>query len=302
MREGNKAVREPDPSGHRPCRVRNRRTLQPRCKEAAISIALIHPTALISPEAELADDVIVGPHVVVENKVRIGKGCVLRPRAHLCGPLTLGSRNLVCGGAVLGEKPQHLRYNDEPTSLEIGDDNNFGEHVTVHRGTSAAWTTRIGHRNIFMAHSHVAHDCQVGDDCVMESGALLAGHCSLGDHVHISGNAGVHQFVRLGRLAFLSDVSIATKDVPPFVVQQGVNVVSGLNLVGMSRAGIAPHLVEALQHAFLIIYRESNLLSVAVQKLESELGHFDVVAELVSFIRESKRGISLGCERPRFVG
>ncbi|HEV8062007.1 MAG TPA: acyl-ACP--UDP-N-acetylglucosamine O-acyltransferase [Gemmataceae bacterium] len=261
----------------------------------------MHPTAVISLAAELADDVVVGPHVVIENKVSIGPGCVLRPRVHLCGPLTMGSRNFICGGAVLGEKPQHLRYHDEPTSLEIGDDNNFGEHVTVHRGTSAAWVTRIGHRNVFMAHSHVAHDCQVCNDCVLESGALLAGHCSLGDHAYLSGNAGVHQFVRLGRLAFLSDLSIATKDVPPFVMQQGINVVSGLNLVGMSRAGIGAQRVEALQRAFHIIYRESNLLSVALQKLESELGHVDVVAELVSFVRESKRGISLGREQPRVV-
>jgi UDP-N-acetylglucosamine acyltransferase len=214
----------------------------------------------------------------------------------------MGSRNLVFSGAVLGERPQHTQYKDEPTSLEIGDENIFREHATVHRGTSAAWTTRIGSRNTFMPHSHVAHDCQVGNDCVLEPGALVAGHCTLDDQAYLAGNAGLHQFVRVGRLAFLSEVSISTKDIPPFVMQQGVNVVAGLNLVGMYRAGIRPEEIEALRRAFSIIYREHNLLPVALQKVERELPNLDVVTELVTFIRESKRGINLVHEHPRFAG
>src|SRR5581483_10940397 len=120
--------------------------------------ARIHPTAVISPEARLADDVQVGAYAVVEGEVHIGPGCVLRPHCHLIGPLTMGEGNQVFTGAVLGERPQHLRYNNEPTRVEIGDHNVFREHVTIHRGTTHSWVTRIGSHNFFMASSHVAHD------------------------------------------------------------------------------------------------------------------------------------------------
>src|SRR5262249_26037728 len=133
----------------------------------------IHPTAVISLEAELANDVQVGPYVVIEGAVRIGPGCVLRPFSHLIGPLTMGSNNLVFTGCVLGEQPQHMRYSGEPTSTEIGDSNVFRENVTIHRGTTQAVTTRIGNHNFFMANSHVAHDCVVGNHCILVNGALL---------------------------------------------------------------------------------------------------------------------------------
>src|SRR5262249_7373503 len=162
--------------------------------------ARIHPTAVIPPEAELADDVEIGPFVVIEGAVRVGTGCRIRPHAHLIGPLTMGCDNLVFSGVVLGEQPQHLRYAGERTGLEIGDGNIFREHVTVHRGTTHSWTTRIGNHNFFMAHSHVAHDCVIGNQCLLANGALLGGHCVLEDGVFLSGNCAVHQFVRLGRL------------------------------------------------------------------------------------------------------
>src|SRR5262249_6971786 len=171
----------------------------------------IPPTAIISSEAELADDAVIGPYAVLEGAVRLGAGCVVRPYVHLCGPLTMGQGNQVYSGAVLGERPQHLKYNDEPTRLEIGDNNVFREHVTVHRGTNHSWATRIGSNNYFMAHCHIAHDCQVGNQCIFANGALLAGHCTIEDNVYLSGNCAIHQFVRVGRLALLSGCSISTK-------------------------------------------------------------------------------------------
>jgi UDP-N-acetylglucosamine acyltransferase len=158
--------------------------------------ARIHPTAVIAPAAELADDVKVGPYAVIEGKVRIGPGCVVGPHVYLCGPLILGRGNVVHAGAVLGERPQHTRYQDEPTGLEIGDGNIIREHVTIHRGTTHSWTTRVGSHNFFMVNSHVAHDCQVGDHCILANGALLAGHCVLENQVYLSGNCAIHQFVR----------------------------------------------------------------------------------------------------------
>jgi len=255
--------------------------------------ARIHPTAVIAPEAELAEHVEVGPYVIIEGPVRVGPGCVLRPHVHLIGPLTLGHDNSIFTGAVLGERPQHLKYNGEPTGVEIGDHNVFREYVTVHRGTTHSWTTRIGSHNFFMANAHVGHDCQIGNHCILANSALLGGHCLVEDRVYLSGNSAVHQFIRIGRLAMLSGVSATTKDVPPFVIQQLVNIVQGVNVVGMRRAGFTGEQINAVRRAYHIIYREGHVLPVALAKVEQELGAIDVVAEMLTFIRQSSRGINL---------
>jgi UDP-N-acetylglucosamine acyltransferase len=254
--------------------------------------ARIHPSAVVSPLAELADDVEVGPLVVIEGRVRLGPGCVLRPFAHLVGPLTMGRQNVVFSGAVIGERPQHLKYNNEETGVAIGDGNTFREHVTVHRATTQSWTTRIGNHNYFMANSHVAHDCQIGNHCILANGALLGGHCILADNVYLSGNSAVHQYVRIGRLALLSGVSASTKDIPPFFIQQEINTAFGVNVVGMRRAGLTGEQIDAVRRAFHILFREGMVIPNALTRIEEELGDIDVVAELVQFIRESPRGIS----------
>jgi UDP-N-acetylglucosamine acyltransferase len=259
----------------------------------------IHPTAVISPEAELADDVQVGPYVVIEGKVRIGPGCVLRPYVHLCGPVVMGRGNIVFSGAVLGERPQHVKYNDEPTSLEIGDENIFREHVTVHRGTTQSWTTRIGNQNFFMANSHVAHDCQIGHRCILANGALIGGHCTVADNVYLSGNCAVHQFVRIGRLALLSGASASTKDIPPFIMQQRIDCVVGVNVVGMRRAGMTNQQIDAVRRAYHTIFRTGQVLPVALAQVEQQLGMIDAVAEMIAFIRQSKRGINSARDHDR---
>ena len=181
------------------------------------SSARIHPTAVISQEAELADGVEIGAHTIIEGKVQIGPGCVIRPGAYLYGPLTMGKENTIFTGAVLGEKPQHLKYKDEPTSLEIGDGNVFREFVTIHRGTTHRMKTVIGNNNFLMVNSHIGHDSIVGNRVILANGALVAGHCVIEDNVFLSGNSAIHQFSRVGRLALLSGCSISTKDIPPFV-------------------------------------------------------------------------------------
>jgi UDP-N-acetylglucosamine acyltransferase len=251
----------------------------------------IHPTALIAPDAELADDVAIGPFAVIEGRVRLGPGCVLRPYVHLVGPLKMGCNNHVYSGAVIGERPQHLRYNDEPTGVEIGDQNVFREHVTIHRGTTHSWQTHIGSHNFFMAHSHVAHDCQIGSHCILANGALLGGHCVLENNVYLAGNCALHQFVRVGRLALLSGVSASTKDIPPFVMMQNINEVAGINVVGLRRAGMPASDIDGVRRAFHILYREGHLVPTALAKIEQELGSLPAVAEMVAFIRKSIRGI-----------
>jgi UDP-N-acetylglucosamine acyltransferase len=252
----------------------------------------IHPTAILSPEAELGPDVEIGPYTVLEGAVRLGPGCTIRAHAHLIGPLTMGQNNQVFTGAVIGERPQHLKYGGEATGVEIGDNNIFRENVTIHRGTTYSWKTRIGCNNFFMAGSHVAHDCIVGSHCILANGALLGGHCCLADQVYVSGNAAAHQFVRLGRLALLSGSSGTTKDIPPFVVQQDINRVVGVNLVGMRRSGMTNAQIEAVRRAFQIIFHEGHTLPTALHLVEQQLGAVDQVAEMVAFIRESKRGIN----------
>jgi UDP-N-acetylglucosamine acyltransferase len=231
--------------------------------------------------------------VVIEGEVTIGTGCVLRPGVHLVGPLTMGCHNTVFSGAVLGEQPQHLKYAGEPTRVEIGDHNIFRENVTVHRGTTASWRTRIGSHNFLMAGSHVAHDCVLGNHCVLANGALVGGHCVIEDNVYLSGNCAVHQFVRVGRLALLSGVSATSKDIPPFTIMQRINVTVGVNVVGMRRAGIPTTHIDAVRQAFHLIYRGDLLLPQSLAKVEQQLGHVPEVAEMVTFIRESSRGINL---------
>jgi len=257
----------------------------------------IHPTALVSSEAVLASDVQVGPHAIIEGKVEIGPGCVIRPFAYLRGSLTMGSRNVVFSGAVLGEDPQHLKYRNEPTSLEIGDGNVFREYVTVHRGTTATGTTQIGNGNFFMANSHVAHDCRIGNHCIFANGALVAGHCTIDDGVYLSGNCAVHQFVRMGRLSLLSGVSATTKDIPPFIIQQGINNVVGVNVVGMKRNDVDAEQIDGVRRAFNVLYRQGLPISEALARLEEQEGAFAAVKEFITFIRQSSRGITLFHER-----
>jgi UDP-N-acetylglucosamine acyltransferase len=257
----------------------------------------IHPTAIISPEAELADDVQIGAHAVLEGPVRVGAGCVIRPGAYLFGPLTMGCHNQVCTHAVLGEQPQHVKYAGEATRVEIGDHNIFREGVTVHRGTTATWATRIGSHNFLMANSHVAHDCVIGNNCILANGCLVGGHCVLEDNVFLSGNSAVHQFIRVGRLALLSGLSGSSKDIPPFIIQQRINCVVGVNVVGMRRSGIPTANIDAVRRAFQLLYREGYSVPDALARIDAELGKVPEVAEMVAFIRASTRGIILRCDR-----
>jgi UDP-N-acetylglucosamine acyltransferase len=259
--------------------------------------AHVHPTAVIDPRAELGDDVEVGPYVVIDGPVKVGPGCVLRCSAHLIGPLTMGSYNTVHSFAVLGDDPQHLKYAGEPTSLQIGDHNIFREHVTIHRAATAGAATRIGNSNMFMAGSHIGHDAVVGDRCVLANGALVGGHAVLQDSVCLSGNSAIHQHVQVGRLALVSGVSATSTDVPPFILLQRINVVCGINVIGMRRASISNRAIDAIRKAFHLIWRSEMVLNVSLARVEEDLGEVPEVAEMVGFIRSSKRGISLDWHR-----
>lgn len=255
------------------------------------ALAQIHPTAVVSPDATLDPNVRIGPYTVVEGPVTIGPDCVLGPHVHLVGPLVLGQGNKVGTGTVIGTEPQHLGYRGQLTRTEIGDFNTFREHVTVHRGSHVEGVTRIGSHNYFMAHAHVAHDCKVADHCTLANGALLGGHCELHDRVFMSGNTALHQFVRMGRLSLLTGLEGVSKDVVPFMIVKNRFTVLGVNVVGMRRSGYSTPDIVTARRSFHILYRSELVLSKAVEMLEAELGDRPVAAEMIRFIRESKRGV-----------
>lgn len=257
---------------------------------------LVHATAVVAPEAALAPDVRVGPFAVIDGPVTLGPGCTVGPHAHLCGPLTAGTGNTFGTGAVIGGPPQHTAYAGEQTTIEIGDSNTFREHVTVNRGMPAGvgpgtGATVIGDGNLFMAGSHVGHDCRIGNHGVYANSALLAGHVETGDRVFLSGNSAVHQFCRVGRLALISGVSAASLDVPPFWVIREVNRVCGVNVVGLRRAGAPAAEVQAVRRAFRTIYTRGLTIPAALLRIEAEDGGVPAVRELIAFIRSSKRGV-----------
>ncbi len=257
---------------------------------------LIHPTAVISAEATLADDIRVGPFALLEGPVTFGPGCVIGPHTHLSGPLVVGRDNTFGAGSVVGGPPQHLAYRGELTAVVIGDGNSLREHVTVHRGMPigvgpGTGETRIGNGNLFMVGSHVGHDCRIGNHGVYANSTLLGGHVETGDRVLCSGNSAAHQFCRIGRLALLSGVSACSKDIPPFWIIRDVNRVCGVNVIGMRRAGIPQAEILAVRRAFKIICLDRLTVPHALTRIEAEIDDFPAIRELVTFIRGSKRGI-----------
>lgn len=255
--------------------------------------ARIHATAVVSSDAEIGPQVSIGPYVVIDGAVTIGADCEVSPHVHIVGPLKLGQGNKIGSGSVLGTDPQHLGYRGETSRTEIGDFNVFREHVTVHRGSHVAGhgVTRIGDRNYFMAHSHVAHDCKVGNDCILVNGALMGGHSEVQDRVFLSGNTTLHQFVRMGRLSMLMGLEGVGVDIPPFCTVKNHRTLLGINVVGMRRAGISSADITVIRKAYHILYRSGLLQKQAVQVLADTLGGHPLVAEMLEFIQASKRGV-----------
>ncbi len=251
---------------------------------------LIHPSAVVHPSAVLADGCVIGPHAVIDASVILGQECTVGPGVYLTGRTTLGARNRIHAGAVIGEAPQDFKYAGEPTCLRIGSDNIFREHVTVHRSNSLEEDTVIGDGNYFMVGAHVGHNCLVGNQNILANGALLGGHVTLYDRAFLSGSSLVHQFCRVGRLALMQGSSAVSLDLPPFTVVRGVNRLCGLNVVGLRRAGVSATdrlaLKRLYHHLFRNSGRRSDLLASARLEFSSE-----TCLELIQFVETSRRGI-----------
>ena len=254
----------------------------------------IHPTAVVEPGAELDPSCEVGPLAVIGAKVRMGPGNVVGPHAVVSGRTTLGQGNRIFPHAVVGGVPQDLKYGGEDTTLEIGDRNTFREAVTINLGTvQGGGATRIGNGCLFMAYSHVGHDCVVGDGAIVANSVALAGHVVLEDHVHLSGLAAAHQFTRIGRLSFVSGLTGVVMDVAPYCTVVGARAeLAGLNVVGLQRAGMTEEQVGRVKQAYKIVFRSNLGLAEAIAQLDSELGKHPEVAHLVAFLKGSQRGVT----------
>lgn len=255
---------------------------------------MIDSTAVISSEAALAPDVEVGAYAVVGPNVTVGAGSVIGPHVRIEGPTSIGERNHFVGQASVGTAPQDLKFKGERTELRIGNDNTFREFVTINRGTTGGGgVTTIGSNNFFMAYSHVAHDCHIGNGTIFANNATLAGHVEVGDFSTIGAFSAVHQFCRVGDHAFIGGGSICTQDVLPFVKTVGNRPAKtyGVNTIGLERKGFTKETIEALQRAYRILTRSKMLLQDALDKIEAELGFHAEVRYFAEFVRESKRGV-----------
>jgi UDP-N-acetylglucosamine acyltransferase len=254
----------------------------------------IHPSAVLSGEVELGDDVQVGPLCLLDGDIRIGARTRLIGHVTILGDTVIGTDNVIHPHAVLGDEPQDLAYRGGRRRVVIGNGNVFREGVTIHRGSEHGEYTEIGDRNFFMQNAHAAHDCRVGSNTIIAGGALLAGWVEVGDGALVSGNCVVHQYVRIGRLAMMRGLSRTSRDVPPFCIMDLTHTLRGINAVGLRRAGFSPSQVRALRAAFKTLFGERQNLKAALERLEQCGPLTPEVSEIVEFIRQSKRGVAFG--------
>lgn len=246
----------------------------------------IHPTAVIDPTAELGRGVVVGPYAVVGARVQVGENSQLGAHAVIEADVTIGRENVLGAGVVLGCRPQHRSYKGERSVVRIGDRNIFGEYATVSRGHGDGPGTEIGNENYIMSYVRVDHNCRIGNSATLTSGAGLGGYVSIDDLAYVGGNAGIHQFVRIGRLGMVGAVSLVRQDIPPFVLVAGVPArAHSLNVVGLRRADVPERHRAALKRAFALLFRSGLAVSTALGRLETDLGDDPYVSQIITFIR-----------------
>ena len=254
---------------------------------------MIDPRAVIDPAAQIAADVEIGPFAVIGAHVTIGSGTRIGPHVVVLGPTQLGRNNQVFQFASLGDAPQDKKYKGEPTRLEIGDGNTFREYCTVNRGTTHdLGVTRIGNDNWFMAYTHVAHDCQIGDHCILANFATLGGHVELGDWVIMAGFSGVHQFCKIGAHCFIANNAAVTRDVPPYLMVTGQPAEPhSVNAEGLKRRGFTPDQIRSIRGAYKVLYRSGLKLAEATEQLKSLAAEQPELKPFVEFLATTTRSI-----------
>ena len=255
---------------------------------------MIHPSAIIAPSAQIQDNVAIGPYCVIGDHTVIGAGCELKSHVVIDGHTEIGRNNLFYPFAAIGQTTQDLKYQGEPTFLKIGDNNTFRENTTIHRSTSQETPTLIGNDNLFLAYSHIAHDCQVGNHCIFSNNGTIAGHVIVEDYAILSGLSAVHQFCRIGTHSIIGGCAKIVQDVPPYTITDGNPAqVRGINFVGIERRGFTKEDSKALRHAYrkLFLNKEANMSLQLSSLKEHPAIQNPHVSHLIDFIEGSERGV-----------
>ena len=253
----------------------------------------IHPTAIISPKAELGANVVVDPYAVIDEGVQIGDGCRIGPHAHLSGNTSIGAGTVIHTGANIGDTPQDLHYRGAPTRTEIGRNCVLREYVTIHRGTAEGSATVVGNDVMLMAFAHLGHNCTIGDGVVIANMTMVAGHVEIGPRAFVSASCLIHQFVRIGRLAMVGGGNGFAQDIPPFCMLQ-FEQIQGANVVGLKRANICPESRKAIRSAIKIYFFGGLNRSNALAEIRDAHGDVPEVEEFAAFIEGTNKGILPG--------
>lgn len=258
-------------------------------------MANIHPTAIVSPKAEIAEDVIIGPYCVIEDDVVIQSGCQIQSHVIIKDGARLGKNVKVAHGAVLASPPQDLKFKGEKTTLEIGDNTVIREFATLNRGTDYHWKTKVGKNCFIMSYVHLAHDCIIGDNVIIANSVQMAGHVEVDDYVGIGGLTAIHQFVKIGKHSFVGGGLKINKDVPPYIRAMGDPVrYGGTNYIGLSRRGFTREQLKEIKNAYRLIYQSKLTISQALQELKSKGSIPAEVQDIIDFIEKSERGLIRG--------
>lgn len=255
---------------------------------------MIHTTAIVHPAARIDEGVEIGPYTIVGENVSIGAGTIIGPHAVIEGWTEIGRDNRIFQFASIGAAPQDLKFHGEKTTLRLGDRNTVREFVTLHRGTeSGGGETVVGSDNLFLAYSHIAHDCRVGNRVILSNGATLAGHVHVDDYAILSGLCAVHQFTRIGAHAMVAGGAMVNQDVAPYTIVQGDRAKTvGINLVGLQRRGFSEAAIRSIKKAYKLIFRSRLRIEEALERISLELGEGPELKVLTDFVRHSQRGVT----------
>jgi len=257
---------------------------------------MIHPTAMVDKKAKLAPDVEVGPCSIIGPNVSIGAGTRIGPHCVIEEYTTIGRNCGIFAGAIIGGVTQDLKFNGDRSFVQIGDNNNIREYVTINRSTTKDAATRIGNGNLIMAYTHIAHDCRIGNNVIIANAGTFAGHVTIEDNATIGGMVGIHQFVNVGALSIIGGCSKVVKHIPPYAMADGHPTrIYGLNVVGLKRAGISTETRKNLKHAFKILFNSGLSLPHALKEVEETLPQSKEIKDLINFLKtvktDTKRGV-----------
>lgn len=252
----------------------------------------IHPTAIVDPRSKLGNNISVGPYAIIEADVEIGDDCSVGPHAVIYNGARIGNRVKIFQGASIANLPQDLKFSGEPTLFNVGDNTVIREFATLHRGTKETGKSQVGKNCLLMAYAHVAHDCVVGDNCIIANAVQIGGHAQIDDWVIIGGSTPVHQFSLIGEHSMVAGGIRITQDVPPFILTAHFPAdYAGLNVIGLRRRGFKPEDIQILKDAYGHIYSKSLNVSQAVEVIKEKYGDNIYVQKIINFLSKSKRGI-----------